>query len=201
MSETWTISVGGRAYGPYNAEQMRTFQAEGRLAGHSMVARAGEEQFHPAAEDAQLAPLFATEAKAQSQPVETAQPVPAPQEAEPVAASPNATPHRFGRDVESSGEQNRYVIMSDMKSGSITGLEEEIFNLGPACRFMPQGWILSSAASLNAIRGGLIQKLGKLDTLFIVDTAHDKAAWFNFGPEMDIKVRRMWARPDQHKAG
>ena len=28
----------------------------------------------------------------------------------------------------------------------------------------------------------------------IVDAAHDKAAWFNFGPEADTRVRRMWSR-------
>ena len=90
-----------------------------------------------------------------------------------------------------------------MKSGSISALEEEIFNLGPAYRFMPQAWILTSDISLSSIRGGLIQKLGKLDTLFVVDTAHDKAAWFNFGPEADTKVRRLWTRAEApaRKAG
>ena len=42
-SESWTISVGGRVYGPYSIEQMRGFHAEGRLADHSLVARAGED--------------------------------------------------------------------------------------------------------------------------------------------------------------
>lgn len=31
MSETWTISVGNRVYGPYNAEQMRAFHADTRV--------------------------------------------------------------------------------------------------------------------------------------------------------------------------
>ena len=180
MSETWTISIGGRAYGPYNLEQMKAFQAEGRLAPHSMVARAGEEQFRHANEDAELAALFPAP-----------KPQPEPQQAPRLQAP--APPHKFGQD-QNSGERNRYVIVSDMKSGSISALEEEIFNLGPAYRFMPQAWILTSDVSLNAIRSGLIQKLGKLDTLFVVDAAHDKAAWFNFGPEADTKVRRLWQR-------
>jgi hypothetical protein len=87
------------------------------------------------------------------------------------------------------------VIISDMKSRSITGLEEEIFGLGTAHRFMPQAWVLASEASINTIRNALVQKLGKIDSLFIVDAAHDKAAWFNFGPENDARVRRMWQRP------
>ena len=59
MAESWTISVGGRVYGPYTLEQMQGFHAENRLADHSLIARAGEEQFHPAIEDPELAPLFA----------------------------------------------------------------------------------------------------------------------------------------------
>ena len=181
MSESWTISVGSRAYGPYSIDQLRAFQSEGRLAQHSLVARAGEEQFHPAIEDPDLASLFGVEAAAQ--PEAEIQPAPQPE------------PVRFGKEPEqATTDRSRFVIISDMKSGSISALEEEIFNLGHAYRFMPQAWVLTSEASLNTIRHALMQKLGKLDTIFVVDTIHDRAAWFNFGPEADIRVRRMWSR-------
>jgi hypothetical protein len=188
MAESWTISVGGRVYGPYNLEQMQGFHAENRLADHSMVARAGEEQFHPAIEDTALALLF--------------QAVPAAADAEPAEPAPAepAQPHRFGAraDAEApAGPPAHFVIVADMKSRSITGLEEEIFGLGQAHRFGPQAWVLSSEASINTIRNALVQKLGKLDTLFIVDAAHDKAAWFNFGPETDTRIRKMWTRPTE----
>lgn len=182
MAESWTISVAGRVYGPYSLEQMQGFHAENRLADHSLVARAGEEQFHPASEDPALAPLF------QAGPAESAQP------GEPA-------PHRFGvRAGEEHGQglPSHFVIIADMKSRSISGLEEEIFTLGIAHRFMGQAWILSSDASINTIRNALVQKLGKLDTLFIVDAAHDKAAWFNFGPETDTRIRKMWSRPAEY---
>jgi hypothetical protein len=184
MSETWTISVGSRVYGPYTIEQMHAFHTEGRLATHSLVARAGEEQFHPAGEDTELALLFPVAAAPVSEPM-------------PEAAAPQSPPepYRFGREPESgNAERSRFVIISDMKSGSISALEEEIFNLGPAYRFMPQSWVLTSEATLNTIRHALMQKMGKLDTIFIVDTIHDRAAWFNFGPEADTRVRRMWSR-------
>jgi hypothetical protein len=186
MVESWTISVGGRVYGPYSLEQMQGFHAENRLADHSLVARAGEEQFHPATDDPELALLFQAPAAA-------VEPVSAP--AEP------AQPHRFGGRAESevgNGIPSHFVIVADMKSRSITGLEEEIFTLGPAHRFGSQAWVLSSEASINTIRNALVQKLGKIDTLFIVDAAHDKAAWFNFGPETDTRIRKMWSRPAEH---
>ena len=188
MSETWTISVGNRVYGPYSAEQMRAFHAEGWLAVHSLVARAGEEQFHAAGEDAELAQLFPAA-------VVAAPAAPAPAPSAETAPQAQNEPRRFGAETDTGlGERSRFVIISDMKSGSISALEEEIFNLGHAFRFMPQAWVLTSEASLNTIRHALMQKLGKLDTIFVVDTVHDRAAWFNFGPEADIHVRRMWSR-------
>ena len=103
-------------------------------------------------------------------------------------------PHRFGAKSEPESGPSHFVIIADLKSSSTTGLEEEIFSLGTAHRFMPQAWVLSSEVGINTIRHALVQKLGKIDTLFIVDAAHDKAAWFNFGPENDARVRRMWSR-------
>lgn len=184
MAESWTISVGGRVYGPYSLEQMQGFHAENRLADHSMVAREGEEQFRPAGEDPQLASLFQSEAGAPDQPTE-----------------PAAQPRRFGarQETESSnGQPAHFVIMADMKSRSISGLEEEIFNLGEAFRFGPQAWVLCSEGSINTIRNALVQKLGKLDTLFIVDAVHDKAAWFNFGPEANTRIRKLWSRASEY---
>ncbi|MCP5410924.1 MAG: DUF4339 domain-containing protein [Alphaproteobacteria bacterium] len=197
MSESWTISVGGRIYGPYSLEQMQGFHAEGRLADHSLIARSGEEQFHPAHEDADLAALFMASGVEQPQADEPAHVETAHIETAHGDAG-HAAPHRFGRsEPEIPTGPSHYVIIADMKSRSIAGLEEEIFNMGPAHHFMPQAWVLTSEISLNTIRNRLVQKLGKIDTLFIVDAARDKAAWFNFGPENDSRVRRMWSRPQE----
>src|SRR5215469_5672889 len=99
MAESWTISVGGRVYGPYTLEQMQGFHAENRLADHSMVAREGEQQFRPAGEDPELAPLFQSGPVAADEPAEPAQ------------------PRRFGvrQDAEvSDGQPAHFVILADM---------------------------------------------------------------------------------------
>jgi hypothetical protein len=175
-SQSWTISVGGRSYGPYSATQMRTFVSEGRLAKHSLVAPAGQNNFKPASEDAYLASLF--------RPIKPAEP-------EPVRAT--AQVHGLKRE-QAPAERTQFVIIADMKSGSLAALEEEIFNLGPTYPVLPQVWIISSETSVNAIRNALVQKLGKLDTLFVVDATHNKAAWFNFGPEADARIRKIWSK-------
>jgi GYF domain 2 len=184
MTESWTISVGGRVYGPYSLEQMQGFHAENRLADHSMVARDGEEQFRPAGEDPALARMFQHEPAATSEePTEATQPRP------------------FGTRLEaelSDGQPSHFVIVADMKSRSISRLDEEIFSLGEAHRFGPQAWVLCSEGSINTIRNALVQTLGKLDTLFIVDAVHDKVAWFNLGPESDTRIRKIWSRTSEH---
>lgn len=186
MSDTWTISVSGQSYGPYTAAQMQAFVGEGRLAARSLVCRAGESRFAAAADDPVLAAFFRPAEPVRPTPFFTAD------------GSEDATPS-FGRgnDDAPAGQRAHFLIVADMKSRSISGLEEEIFNLGPAYPIMPQAWLLSSDMAINAIRQTLVQKLGKLDILFIADTTHDKAAWFNFGPEADSRIRRIWQKtPD-----
>jgi hypothetical protein len=179
MAESWTMNVGGRVYGPYSLEQLQGFHAEKRLASHSLIARQGQEQFHPAGEDPELSALF--------QPATDVPDHPRPEQ-----------PKGFGMRFDSDGDApGHFVIVAEMKSGSIIALDEAIFSLGAAHKFGPQAWALSSLASINTIRTALVQKLGKTDTLFIVDAAHDKAAWFNFGPEADTRIRMIWSRPGE----
>jgi hypothetical protein len=191
MTGTWTISVNGHSYGPYTAAQMRAFVAEGRLAAQSLVARAGADTYTPAAQDEELAPLFR-----------------APAATRPVffTADGDVSQQNFGkRDDEEAHERSHYIIVADMKSRSITGLEEEIFALGQAQPILPQAWLLASETPINVVRNTLVKRLGKLDILFVVDATHDKAAWFNFGPETDTRIRRLWQKQqdpaDQRKTG
>jgi hypothetical protein len=182
------VSVSGRAYGPYTDAQMAAFAAEGRLAPQSLIARSTEATFHPAGEEPALAAFFT--------PAITAA---------PIAAEPRneAKPaNMFGRgkeDGQKSGELSHVVVIADMKSRSIVGLEEEIYRLGQACPLLPQIWLLRTDQSVNAVRNHLVQQLGKLDVLFVVDATNDKAAWFNFGPEAEARIRRMWSKDESAK--
>ena len=200
MAESWNISVGGRSYGPYNLSQMQAFVAEGRLAAHSQVAQDGSPEFHAAGDDSELGALFAPAKKSEPTPSATGQFLTARR-----TGNEEVIAHTFGRGAsdERGAERGRYLILADMKSKSISGLEEEILNLGPAYSLLPQVWILVSDQTLNGVRNALVPKLGKIDTLFIVDAAHNKATWFNFGPENDARIRRVWmAQPTETaKAG
>jgi hypothetical protein len=178
MSDSWFVNVQGRAYGPYTEAQMQGFAAEGRLAPHSLVTRAGETEFRAASDEPDLALLFqqpqpAVEASRAEEPIQT-----------------------FGRqDGGDTPERSHVIIIADMKSRSVQGLEEEIYNLGPGYPLFPQVWLIATEQPVNTIRNLLVQKLGKMDVLFVVDATHNKAAWFNFGPEADTRIRRIWTKP------
>jgi hypothetical protein len=180
MADSWFISVQDRAYGPYSEAQLEAFVGEGRFAPHSLVARAGETQFRAAGDEPSLSPLF------------TAAPLSAV--AAPMSPQEPTAAQAFGRHDGPTGERAHVVIIADMKSRSITGLEEEIYNLGPAHPIMPQAWLVACELPVTAIRNLLVQKLGKLDMIFIIDATHDKASWFNFGPEADTRIRRIWSK-------
>jgi hypothetical protein len=182
MPASWMVNVEGRAYGPYTDAQMASFAAEGRLAPQSLVARQGETEFHQAGDDTGLAKLFFGVG-------------PKPTISQQVqAASEPRFGSAFGKREEQEGERAQLVVFADMKSRSISGLEEEIHKLGQAFSVMPQVWLLRTGKSANAVRNQLVQQLGKLDVLFVVDAANNKAAWFNYGPEAEARIRRIWSR-------
>jgi hypothetical protein len=156
---------------------MREFAGEGRLAPTSQVARDGQGDWHQARDEAEFSDLFAVQAP---------QPIFAPS---PVPVVPVHTPH-----LPDEGKGAHFAIFIDQKSHSSGNIEQAISSLGPAYKLLANVWIVSTDQSVNAVRNRLVQELGKLDSLFVVDATRGKAAWFNFGPEADAKIRRVWQK-------
>jgi hypothetical protein len=173
MIGAWTMNIAGRVYGPYTAERMRTFIAEGRVAPHSLITREGASDWHEARHEPEFTELFPHTPMANGAPA----------------------PHgpTFGEHAEHVRAQ--FAIIVDLKSRSSGNLDKAILALGPAYRLMPTVWILSTDQSVSAVRNRLVQELGKLDTLFVIDATRGKAAWFNYGPEADVRIRRVWQKP------
>jgi len=183
MIGAWTINIGGRSYGPYTSERMRSFAEEGRLAPHSLVTREGTSDWHEARDEPEFADIFAAPG-AKSAPVQPVQGV-RPQAAPPMQALP--------ADMNEGGKAH-FAVVVDMKSRSPGNLEQAIMSLGPAYKLLPNVWIVATDQTVNAVRNRLVQELGKLDSLFVVDATRGKAAWFNFGPEADVRIRRVWQK-------
>jgi hypothetical protein len=218
MIGAWTINVSGRLYGPFTSDRMRSFAREGRLAAHSLVTREGTLDWHEARDEPEFADLFYPPSKDNA--VSGHETLPSPgASAAPESPEPSPKPftpyggtamggamrtmaQRSGGPLSASpspsegadGTKSHFAIVADLKSGSASNLEEAIATLGPAYRLTPNVWIVSAEHSVNAVRNRLVQELGKLDSLFVIDASHGKAAWFNFGPEVDVRIRRVWRK-------
>jgi hypothetical protein len=213
MIGAWSINVSGRVYGPFTSERMRGFVGEGRLAPHSLVAREGTDDWHEAREEPEFSDVFkergraaAPEAPAASpapaQPsMRAEQPVSAPQPAQPHTApapQPQAHAHTHAPQPITPAAEHvaaHFAVIVDQKAQSAAShIEGAINSLGPAYRLTTNVWIVSTEQSVSAVRNRLVQELGKADSLFVIDASRGKAAWFNFGPEADVRIRRVWQK-------
>ncbi len=183
MIGAWTINVSGRLYGPFTSERMRSLASENRLAPHSLVAREGSTDWHEARDEPEFSDLFASRA---AQPTNGTQ--------APPASSPIPTPAPSNPSEISEGTRAHFAVVVDQKSHSSGNLEEALASLGPFYRLLSNVWIISTDQTVNAVRNRLVQELGKADSLFVIDASRGKAAWFNFGPEADVRIRRVWQK-------
>jgi hypothetical protein len=177
MNGAWTINAGGRLYGPFSSDRMRGFASEGRLAASSLIARENSSDWREAGAEPEFADLFSASTVASQDGA-----------AEKPAEIPPTPP------TVQEGQRSHFAIVVDLKSHGLARLEHAIAALGPAYRLLPNVWIVSTDQTVSAVRNRLVQELGKSDSLFVVDASRGKAAWFNFGPEADVRIRRVWQK-------
>ena len=86
------------------------------------------------------------------------------------------------------------MILDQKAQSAASNIEGAINSLGAAYRLTNNVWIISTEQTVSAVRNRLVQELGKADSLFVIDASRGKAAWFNFGPEADVRIRRVWQK-------
>jgi hypothetical protein len=205
MIGAWTINVSGRVYGPFTSDRMRSFVGEGRLAPQSLVAREGSTDWHEAREEPEFSDVFAQRGHPAPAAAPAAKPQPAPQTA-PAAPAPQPTPtavrhspHAQTTHAATTAPGDHmaahFAVILDQKAQSAaSNIENAIGSLGQFYRLTNNVWIISTEQSVSAVRNRLVQELGNADSLFVIDASRGKAAWFNFGPEADVRIRRVWQK-------
>jgi hypothetical protein len=207
MIGAWTINVSSRVYGPFTSERMRGFVAEGRLAPHSLVAREGSSDWHEARDEPEFSDVFAHRGPAPSAAApepKVAAPAPQtvpslqPMQPQPSAPAPHLSPayvpHANGAGAGEHVAAHFAVIIDQKAQSAASNIEGAINSLGHSYRLTNNVWIISTEQSVSAVRNRLVQELGKADSLFVIDASRGKAAWFNFGPEADVRIRRVWQK-------
>jgi hypothetical protein len=167
LDSTWRINVSGQVYGPYSGHQIKAFASEGRVAPHSIV-QSDNGPWITAIDDPVLAQLFV-----QKEPQKAVPPAPA-LAAEPVSAN--------------------FVVIADLRSRGSAPFEGALMKLGETYRLNSLVWLLHTDRSAGTIRNELIQHIGQSDNLVIVDATRGRTAWFNLGPEVDSRIRKVWKR-------
>lgn len=187
LDSLWYVRVGNDIYGPYSGHQMRKYIAEGRISAASQIAPEGAREWTTADRDPVLGRFVQARAE---QP--RAQP-----------AGVHVQDIAFGAASQRTGveaELCNFVIIYPNGARATTKLEQSIMNLGAACKLSSYVWIVSARESAAGIRNLLTEYFGRNDSLLVVDATRGKAAWFNFGPEQEARIRRVWQRGDRNVA-
>jgi hypothetical protein len=194
MAGAWNINADGRRFGPFSSERMRSFVSEGRLAAHSLVAPEGSDDWHEARDEPEFRDLFPVRAEMNASVASMM--MAAANAAAPATANASTSPAAAPNAPQEVTDGNRahFAVVIDRKSQSRGNLDEAISSLGPWYQLLPNVWIISTELTVNGVRNRLLQELGKADSLFVIDASRGKAAWFNFGPEADVRIRRVWQK-------
>jgi hypothetical protein len=67
--------------------------------------------------------------------------------------------------------------------------------MGVVCDLAPGLWLVRTRFSAGVIRNTLSQTLERGDRFVVVDATRDRLAWFNLGPETDVRIAKVWNGP------
>ena len=159
----WWIEAEGRVWGPYPAERLERFKAEGRFGAASLVSAEAAGPFAPAALEPALAEVFAEAEHA----------------ADPATASPSVL--------------RPLLAVADLRETPAASLEGALGAHGAWVRVQPGAWLVRARGGAPALRNALSRRLRPGEALLVVEAALEAAAWFNLDGETDRALRRLWA--------
>jgi hypothetical protein len=160
----WWVKAGEKVYGPYTRAQMARFVGEGRVIASTMVST------NPASEW--------TEAR-HSQGLRTA-----------LHEARGAFRAKSGVKPE-PGPAN-VLVWAEMNSGSSRRFEHELRQLGAVADIVPGLYMVRTTHTAGTMRNVLSQVLERGDKVMVLDATRDRLAWFNLGPEVDVRLREVW---------
>lgn len=105
------------------------------------------------------------------------------------------------RKIEPVDEVANLFVFAEIFSGAWPRLMAAMASLGPYCEMAPGLWILRARYSAGVVRNTLSQTLDRGDRFVVIDATRDRLAWFNLGPEVDVRIKKVWnAKPKKNAA-
>jgi len=86
-------------------------------------------------------------------------------------------------------------VHAEIVSYSWNAFMAALHTMGAVCEMAPGLWLLRTRFSAGVIRNTLSQTLEGRDRFVVIDATRDRLAWFNFGPEIDSRIGKIWNGP------
>ena len=93
---------------------------------------------------------------------------------------------------DAEAQQANVFIYAEIVSGAWNAFMAAMEGMGAVCEMRPGFWVLRTPYSVGVIRNTLSQTLERGDRFVVVDASRDRLAWFNLGPEVDVKINQVW---------
>lgn len=193
VPDQWYVQFDGLSYGPFTHGQMQEFVSEGRVISDSLITPDPSRGYF----QAQAFPIF-------TQWTNAAQTAPQQMIAQPVTGQtpqmqvraeqpvPVAMGQSYSNATLQAPSPTVLLVMAEIRSAQGMPFLQTLQTHGPAQRIGDTVWLLRSAISADALRTSLSRTLSKQDRLFILDSFHNKTAWYNIGADMDQRIRELW---------
>ncbi len=179
----------GLSYGPFSHAQMQSFVAEGRVVAESLITLDQSRGYYQAGAFPAFSQWYAAAQQPAMQPVigQTQH-----MHVEQVQSAPMAVGQTYQPSYTPEPAQTVLVVMAEIRSHQGMPFLQALQSHGPAQRIGDTVWLLRSAISADDLRSSLSRTLSKQDRLFILDSFHNKTAWYNIGADMDARIRELW---------
>jgi hypothetical protein len=108
---------------------------------------------------------------------------------------------RTGEPANDAADAANVFIHAEIVSGSWNAFMAALESMGYVCDLAPGLWLVRTRLSAGVIRNTLSQTLERGDRFAVIDATRDRLAWFNLGPEVDVRIAKVWngpLRPEQH---
>jgi len=165
----WYIQVDQQNYGPFDDKTLWAFMCEGRVNAQSLISQYPNTGYNFVSADPALMNWIAQTPKNQA--------AQTPQQQTPAITNV---------------PQSAFIVMAEIRSNGGMQFLQILQGLGDVERIGDTMWIVQARSTSENIRNVLCQPLNSDDRLFVVDSFSNETAWFNFGAEMDSRVRQLW---------
>lgn len=98
------------------------------------------------------------------------------------------------RDVAAIEAANIFVF-AEIRSGAWMRFMAALEAMGALAELAPGLWLVRTRHSSGVIRNTLSQTLELGDKFVVMDATRDRFAWFNLGPEVDVRIGHVWNAP------